>query len=149
MPIGIRLLFAVICTAGWVLAQAAPVPFTDLARQYQYRDVKISPDGQHIAAVAVIKGESVLALVDLATGQGAAVHPRDGDQVVDFWWVNPNRVLYTVGLKWGGDEHGRARPRHPQCRGARDRPGSAHRAIDPGVAAGSRRRRACLTTAFS
>jgi dipeptidyl aminopeptidase/acylaminoacyl peptidase len=102
MPIGIRLLFAVICTAGWVLAQAAPVPFTDLARQYQYRDVKISPDGQHIAAVAVIKGESVLALVDLATGQGAAVHPRDGDQVVDFWWVNPNRVLYTVGLKWGG-----------------------------------------------
>jgi acetyl esterase/lipase len=82
--------------------QSEGVSFSDLARHEQYREVKISPDGRHLAAVAVIKNKPVLALVDLQTGEGAAVHPRDGDQVVDFWWANPNRVVYTVGQKFAG-----------------------------------------------
>jgi dipeptidyl aminopeptidase/acylaminoacyl peptidase len=82
--------------------QAEGVSFSDLARHEQYREVKISPDGRHLAAVAVIKDRPVLALVDLQTGGGAAVYPRDGDQVVELWWVNPNRVIYTVGQKVDG-----------------------------------------------
>ena len=82
--------------------QASEVSFSDLARHPQYPDVKISPDGKHIAAVAVIDHLPVLALVDLETGKGAAVHPREGNEVVDFWWVNSHRVLYTVALTQGG-----------------------------------------------
>lgn len=92
---------------GMALVVALPsyaqgVSYTDLARQQQYREVKISPDGKHIAAVAVVHDLPVLALVDLETGKGATVHPREGDQVVDFWWVNDHRVLYTIGTKTAG-----------------------------------------------
>jgi dienelactone hydrolase len=64
--------------------------------------VKIAPDGRHLAAIAVIDDKPLLALVDLDTGKGATVHPREGEQVVDFWWVNPHRVVYTVGTKVAG-----------------------------------------------
>lgn len=82
--------------------QAQGVSFADLARHEQYRRVRVSPDGRHIAALAVVRDAPVLALVDLQTGKGATVHPRDGNEVLDFWWVNPHRVLYTVGEKWAG-----------------------------------------------
>jgi len=81
--------------------RAAPVSFADLARHMQYEAVKISPDGQYIAATAVVKGQSVLALVRLADMKGQLVRPRDGDAVTDFWWVSPSRVVYTVGMRVG------------------------------------------------
>src|SRR5690242_11447391 len=93
---------AVLSTLFALSAQADQVSVNDLARQEQYREVKISPDGRHIAAVAVVQDQPMLALVDLETGKGAAVRPRDGDQVVDFWWVNPDRVVYSVGQKMAG-----------------------------------------------
>lgn len=83
-------------------AKAQDVSFKDLARQLQYQQVKIAPDGRHLAAVAVIDDKPLLALVDLDTGKGATVHPREGEQVVDFWWANPDRVIYTVGMKVAG-----------------------------------------------
>lgn len=63
------------CILGAVLAlglcvqalHADPVSFADLARHPQYRVVSISPDGQYIAATAVVKGQTVLALIRLST----------------------------------------------------------------------------------
>ncbi|MCE5233070.1 MAG: alpha/beta fold hydrolase [Mizugakiibacter sp.] len=83
-------------------ACAAPVSFENLARHAQYKNVKISPDGQYLAATAVIKGQTVLALVHLSDMKGTTLRPREEDDVVDFWWVSPTRVLYTVGMRWGG-----------------------------------------------
>jgi hypothetical protein len=82
--------------------QAHAVSFEDLARKLQYQDVKIAPDGRHLAATAVIDDQPVLVLIDLETHKGATVRPREGDQVVDFWWVNPHRVVYTVGTRVAG-----------------------------------------------
>ena len=81
---------------------AQPVPFADLARHVQYESVKISPDGQYLAAIAVVKGRSVLALIHLADMKGHVVQPRDKDEIVDFWWASPKRVVYTVGIRMGG-----------------------------------------------
>jgi dipeptidyl aminopeptidase/acylaminoacyl peptidase len=82
--------------------RAQPVSLADLARHMQYEAVKISPDGQYIAATAVVKGQSVLALVRLADMKGQLVRPRDEDAVTDFWWASPSRVVYTVGMRVGG-----------------------------------------------
>jgi dipeptidyl aminopeptidase/acylaminoacyl peptidase len=82
--------------------RAQPVSLADLARHMQYDAVKISPDGQYIAATAVVKGQSVLALVRLADMKGQLVRPRDEDAVTDFWWASPSRVVYTVGMRVGG-----------------------------------------------
>lgn len=81
---------------------ASGVSFEDLARHLQYTEVKISPDGRHIAATTVVKDKPLLALLDLDTKKGGMVTPREGNQVVDFWWANDNRVVYTEGTKVSG-----------------------------------------------
>jgi len=83
--------------------QAQSVSYADLARHQQYRTVKISPDGKYLAATAVVKGQTVLALIHLGDKKGGnIVAPREGNQVIDFWWATPTRVMYTVGAARGG-----------------------------------------------
>jgi dipeptidyl aminopeptidase/acylaminoacyl peptidase len=85
------------------VALAAPVSFADLARHAQYKSVKIAPDGMHIAATSVLaNGQTVLSLIDLATHKGANIQPREGDDVLDFWWVSPKYVVYAVAQHQGG-----------------------------------------------
>lgn len=81
---------------------AQPVALSDLARHMQYNTVKISPDGQYLAATAVVKGHTVLALIRLSDKKGQLVRPREEDSVTDFWWVSDTRVVYTVGMRVGG-----------------------------------------------
>jgi dipeptidyl aminopeptidase/acylaminoacyl peptidase len=81
---------------------AATVPLADLARHVQYDKVKISGDGHYLAATTVVGGKPMLALVDLVNHKGQMIKPREGNQVVDFWWVNSHRVLYTEGTKVSG-----------------------------------------------
>jgi len=85
-------------------AVGAEIPLADFARHEQFRDVKISPEGDYLAATAVVDGRTVLSLIHLADMKGINVLPRDGDEVAGFWWVAPHRVLYSVGMKLGGLE---------------------------------------------
>ena len=84
------------------VVRAAPVSFADLAKHPQYTEVKISPDGQYLAALSVVNGQRSLALIHLADKTGRVVQPREGDDVIDFWWASPKRVVYTVGEHMGG-----------------------------------------------
>jgi len=85
-------------------AVCADVPLVDFARHEQFRDIKISPQGDYVAASAVVDGRTVLSLIRLADMKGVNVLPRDGDEVANFWWVAPHRVFYSVGTKIGGLE---------------------------------------------
>lgn len=95
---------AVACVLCLVLGDvwAGGVTFTDLARHVQYQQVKISPDGHYLAATTVVDGKPLLALVDLTKQNGVMIKPREGNQVINFWWVNDRRVLYTEGTKIAG-----------------------------------------------
>ncbi|MEY2159388.1 MULTISPECIES: alpha/beta hydrolase family protein [unclassified Rhodanobacter] len=81
---------------------AQPVSIADLARRAQYQDVKISPDGQYLAATTIVKGQTVLALIRLSDRKGNLVRPREEDDVTGFWWASPKRVLYSVATRLGG-----------------------------------------------
>lgn len=81
---------------------AQTVSFADLARHFQYRDVKISPDGEYLAATALVRGHAGLALMNLADHKVRLVRPRNGDEIIDFWWASPARVVYAVGTRLGG-----------------------------------------------
>jgi dipeptidyl aminopeptidase/acylaminoacyl peptidase len=85
-----------------IMLQARPVSFADLAKPAEYKDAKISPDGEYLAATAVVKGQTVLALIHLADSKIKVISPRSEDDVLDFWWAAPTRVVYTVGLHQGG-----------------------------------------------
>lgn len=84
------------------VVHAQAVSFADLARHDEYRSVKISPDGKYLATIAVVKGQTVLALIHLSDHKGHVINPRQGDDVTGFWWASPTRVLYTVGEHVGG-----------------------------------------------
>lgn len=97
------------CIVGLVLCLlagatlAAPVSITDLARHARYKMVKISPDGTHVAATTVLAdGQTVLSLIDLVNKKGVNVKPREGDDVLDFWWASPKYVVYSEAEHDGG-----------------------------------------------
>jgi dipeptidyl aminopeptidase/acylaminoacyl peptidase len=81
-----------------------PPPLTDFSRHIQYDDVKISPDGEYLAAIIVVNDKRHLSLLNLKTLTGNNVRPRDGDELATFDWVSANRVIYTLGTKVGGIE---------------------------------------------
>jgi len=85
-----------------IVLQAQPVSFADLAKHAEYKDAKISPDGEYLAATAVVKGQTVLALIHLADRKIKVISPREDDDIIDFWWAAPTRVVYNVGLRRGG-----------------------------------------------
>ena len=96
-----RAIVALLLLLCMTLLHAQSVSFADLARHTEYETVKISPDGQYLAATAVVKGKTFLALIHIADKKGTLVRPREGDDVIDFWWASPKRVLYSVGTRVG------------------------------------------------
>jgi len=80
------------------------IGLSDFARHDRYRDVKISPDGEYLAASAIVRDKAVLALIHLSDMKGVNIVPRDDDELADFSWVAPRRVMYSVGQKAGGLE---------------------------------------------
>lgn len=81
----------------------AEVPLADFARHVQYSSVKISPDGEYIAADAVVENRRSLAIMRLSDMKATRITPR-GDEVVSFRWVGKQRLMYTVGEPIGGLE---------------------------------------------
>ena len=80
---------------------AEPVPLADFARHMQFRDAKISPDGAHLAVTSIIDGKSVLSMIDLRSNSGLTLRPREEDEVAQFWWVSPKRLVYSVARRGG------------------------------------------------
>ena len=80
---------------------AADVPLADFARHQQYDDVQISPDGEHLAAISIVDDTRMLSLIRLSDMKGFNVKPRDGGEVVEFWWVSPTRVFYSIAERTG------------------------------------------------
>ncbi len=88
--------------ASFVLqAHAAETPLADFARHEQFRDVKISPEGDYLAASAVVDGKTILSLIRLEDMKGVNLRPRADSELASFWWVAPHRVMYTIGESIG------------------------------------------------
>lgn len=95
---------SILFAATPIAAIAAPVPLADFARHQQYDDVEISPNGDYLAATAIVDDTRMLSIIRLADMQGFNVKPRDGGEVVEFWWVSPERVFYSIAERTGALE---------------------------------------------
>ncbi|MEP6881665.1 MAG: S9 family peptidase, partial [Dokdonella sp.] len=108
MPYGNILASIVFALAGMALAGVAaaaePASLADFARHMQFKEVKISPDGEHLAASSIIEGKVVLSIIDLKNNTGLTVRPRDDDEVYKFWWVSSERIVYSVAQHVGNLE---------------------------------------------
>ncbi len=69
----------------------------DFSRHLQYSDIKISPDGEHLAALVKINGLQTLAFIE--TKSGEITHTISADrknQPGEYYWVNNERVVIQV-----------------------------------------------------
>ncbi len=82
-------------------APAGEVPAADFARHGRYHSVKLSPNGDYLAASALVEGQVVLELIATADMRPRALRPREGDDIGAFWWVAPDRLMYTESVHVG------------------------------------------------
>ena len=104
---------AIVSTALAVIAHAAPpdppVSPEPFFRHADYGQLKISPSGKYVVALAPANGRQGLALIDLETKRARPLTAMQGDDIVDFHWVNDDRIVFTIadlqaglGMQRGG-----------------------------------------------
>jgi dipeptidyl aminopeptidase/acylaminoacyl peptidase len=99
-----RIAAAILLVSIGLSVTAAEVPLADFARHAQFRDVKLSPNGDYLAASAIIDGKAILSLIHIADMKGVNLRPRENKELAEFWWASDNRVLYTIGERYGALE---------------------------------------------
>jgi hypothetical protein len=75
----------VLLTAVSLAASAAEIPLENFAKHPQYKDVKISPNGEYLAVTSIVDDRTVLGLIHLADMQGKNLGAREGSQISDFY----------------------------------------------------------------
>ena len=76
---------------------AAPVPLEDLIRHSEVQQVKISPDGRHIAVRKLHEDERVLVFMSLSPLEvTGGLRFRGKEEVGSFYWANNERIVAEI-----------------------------------------------------
>ena len=98
---------------GWLLglllagngawaATAADIPVKEFWRHTEFEQVRISPDGKHLAATVPDGDTRVLAVFTLSPFKMTGVAKfNDKRQLGAFTWVNKDRVAFTMSDQAG------------------------------------------------
>lgn len=86
---------------------AADIPVAQFFALADFREVRLSPDGKHMAAVAPLKGRGNLVVVDLDSRQARGLTGSDRWDVSGIRWIGNKRLYFTVSD--GTEATGRAR----------------------------------------
>ncbi|MFC4252468.1 alpha/beta hydrolase family protein [Sinimarinibacterium flocculans] len=82
---------------GAGVAQAADIPLEAFARQPEFNDVVISPDGRHVAVSVPDGNQTNLAVIRLADKKvTAAIQSGRDTHVADIYWANDQRVIIAM-----------------------------------------------------
>ncbi len=78
-------------------AQVHAIALEDFSRHLTYYDIKISPDGKHLAALINSEGTKKLVFLDTETYQVTfALNSGMNSQSADYYWANNERVVIQV-----------------------------------------------------
>ncbi len=81
-------------------AQSTTIPLIDLVKRSDYLDIKISPDGKHIAAR--VRENDVVYMITTRLSDGkliGGVRPGSENEVASMYWVSNKRLIYTFAEK--------------------------------------------------
>lgn len=87
------LLIAVLGGAHAAEVRVAPEPYF---RHAEFAQMRLSPSGRTIAAVAAVNGRRGLVSIDLETRKPRVVAALADSDVRDFAWVNDKRLVFDV-----------------------------------------------------
>lgn len=100
----IALLALVFISATPVLAAtegAIPLPVEHFVRKGDYLEIKISPDGQHFAALVRQNDTVYLVVTRLSDGEVVGgLKPGKSNEVSSVLWANNKRLIYTFAEKF-------------------------------------------------
>jgi len=97
-----KFLLAAALSALSLNAVAGGVDVSAYTRKDQFTDLKISPNGEYLAATMPMEDRSVLAVIQRGTNKvtGSFKMPRD-NYVADFEWISADRLVITGAEKFG------------------------------------------------
>ena len=82
---------------------AEALPLEDFAKLPEYYNLRISPTGEYLAVIAPVEDQDGLVVFDLAAMEVASVLRLSNQQdVLEFRWVNEDRLVYTSGRRRPG-----------------------------------------------
>ena len=97
--------FAAALLAASVSCFAARLDPTPFVRHDSFQTLEISPDGRYLAATVQLEDRRTLAILRAADSKvvGGMNLGRNMD-VLDYWWVNADRVVASVAQKIGAED---------------------------------------------
>lgn len=105
---GLAALFALsLSGAAGAASAAAPTPLSlkAFARDAEFANVQISPNGEYLAATVPYQDQTYLAILGLNPRKLlSAARFSAGQHVADFWWVAPDRVAMIMSERYGALE---------------------------------------------
>lgn len=87
----------------WAQGSAA-IPAKAFFQQFEFSNVKISPDGQYLAVVGPVKGQegqSQIDIVKIATSSVYAHYSLKGTFPSGVWWADNDLLLFTTAYRLG------------------------------------------------
>lgn len=83
---------------GYIISPAHATSIEDFSRHSEFHNVKISPDGKHLAVLVNTDGRKTLAFLDSRTFEVAfGLGGKEGDPVADYLWVKrPANLISTM-----------------------------------------------------
>ena len=83
-------------------ASATGVDVDAFTRNDQFKDIKLSPNGEYLAATVPFDDRTVLVILDRASNKVLGTFQLGADSAIDsFHWVNPTRVLIGAAERFG------------------------------------------------
>lgn len=87
----------------------AEIPLEDFLKDDSFGTIEISPDGQHLAATVPMGNRTSLVILRMSDlGKTGHVTLPEKSHVIDYDWVNDDRILFSIGETQGALEQPRA-----------------------------------------
>ena len=98
-----HLLCAAALGVGLLAAPVASAVNVDAyIKKDRFNDVKISPNGDYLAATVPFEDKTALVILRRSDNKVTAnFRLEKNTHVADFWWVNPDRVVISMARKIG------------------------------------------------
>lgn len=101
----VRTIFAVLLAAS-ASAVADPLPIEYFTKDDDFGLIKISPDGEYLAATVRDGERSAVVFLNIESAEfTGGVRARNGDEITDFDWISDTRVVYYYGERYMGREY--------------------------------------------
>jgi dipeptidyl aminopeptidase/acylaminoacyl peptidase len=82
----------------WIGAAAQPPTVEDFFRNPEFTSMKLSPDGEWVAALISVNNRRNLAVLNVDDSQAVAITDNRRTDIGDFHWITNERLVYLVDI---------------------------------------------------